>query len=272
MKSYLLKPRIGIPIAASRAFNKHNFLLACMPKSGSTHLSFCFAAQPNFRIAVWVPGFGHREQEIEISRIYKIKYCRHHTIAQTHVRYSEPTLEQLNHSPFSIIILHRNIYDVIASLYDHMHKESIVFHMAFVPKDFFDLSEENQLIFITDLCVPWYFNFYCGWQFFTQSPNEMKKYSWLKSTFTIHYEDLIGNEPAVVSQILKGAGLDISPESVQGNIEKYFGSQRPRTRFNKGVSRRGEMLIDKFPVIKEKVESFASHYPRQSFSKILEWS
>jgi hypothetical protein len=68
---------------------KPHFMVACMPKSGSTFFSTALAEYPGFRNISLVPDYGHREQElcqIQLSRYDRVSY-----VAQHHIRNSALT-------------------------------------------------------------------------------------------------------------------------------------------------------------------------------------
>lgn len=85
----------------------------------------------------------------------------------------------------SPIILVRNIFDVVVSLVDHHSRESNVYPAAFAPDDIASRSFDEQARFVTQMAIPWYFNFYASWQ---QCPDK----------FIVTYDDFIANPSGVM--------------------------------------------------------------------------
>jgi hypothetical protein len=56
-----------------------HFLVACMPKSGSTFLTEALASLPGFKRAVLVPQHGRREQELERRQLQKYWFAKYAT-------------------------------------------------------------------------------------------------------------------------------------------------------------------------------------------------
>jgi len=66
-------------------------------------------------------------------------------VAQHHVRNSQPTEILLSVFGIYPVVLIRNLYDCVASLYDHLHKEDVTLPMAYVPVDFVDWNRERSI-------------------------------------------------------------------------------------------------------------------------------
>ncbi len=61
------------------------------------------------------------------------------------------------------IVLVRNIFDVVVSIRDSLKMAPMSIAQAFVPADLAFREDEEMGRFITDLIVPWYFNFFGSW-------------------------------------------------------------------------------------------------------------
>jgi len=157
------------------------FLIACMPKSGSTFLSELVASLPGFRREHLVPSYNRREQELSEEEIARAFVGTHHIrraymdgvvtapclprgfVAQHHVRHNDETQLLIDTYGLVPIVLVRNLFDVVVSLRDHLVKSSVYTPAAFVDEDFENLPEERQHDFLIDLAMPWYIHFYVSW-------------------------------------------------------------------------------------------------------------
>ena len=99
-----------------------SFLLACMPKSGSTWVQAVFSRLPRSISLQLVPNYGAREQEIDSKFVinYRLwKYRKFNTISQHHVKYNINTRNALLRHGIRPIVLTRDIRDNLVSLVDH---------------------------------------------------------------------------------------------------------------------------------------------------------
>lgn len=205
--------------------NTHRVLLACMPKSGSTFLSSAIAALPGFARAHLVPGYSRREQELCVE---KLKECAAlgSYVAQHHVRYSDVTQEYVNKFELRPIILVRNIFDIIPSLVDHHSREGCVYPAAFAPFDIAIRSAEEQIRFVTQMAIPWYFNFFMSWN---QCQNKL----------LVTYEEFIFAPDLTLQRICEYLNFPVSELEIHEAIQMAGTSG---LRKNKVTPGRGELL------------------------------
>lgn len=135
-------------------------LIACFPKSGSTYITCVVSHIPNFPRAYIAAG-GHADQLPRTELLALLHENR--WIAQQHVCWSEYLQSQINAFGIQPVILVRNIFDVVYSLHDHIHKESIIMPMAWIEPHHKTLSPEESFAFIADMIVPWYLRFFLSW-------------------------------------------------------------------------------------------------------------
>jgi hypothetical protein len=204
---------------------KH-ILIACMPKSASTFLFNCISSLPGFSRAELTVLGGRREQELSV---YKCALVHHlHYVAQNHVRYSEAT--QIIMTTFDIfpVILTRNIFDCVVSLRDHFRKEGLESPIAYIPKEFLNLSAERQFDVIIDLAVPWYANFFACWA------------DYKGPAFRASYDDIAKDPNKAILNITRNIDVECSATVVDSAIES---ARAAGSRFNKGESGRGKSLL-----------------------------
>lgn len=255
-------------------------LLACMPKSGSTFLSKAVSELPGMRRVHLVPGYQRREQELDpgilaqqaqnqryLTQLWKQGQLKQESrprgwVAQHHVRYHQTTHDLIREWGITPIVLVRNIYDVVPSIYDHLSGQAKFMQegkspvgnnqymsMAYVAEDALTYDRETFLEFIAEMVIPWYFNFYTSW---TAAPNAT----------LITYEEMIDNPRATLSKVVELMRNPFSGAEVAAALEA---AQSGMTRQNKGHAGRGADLPDS---VRRKIESYARFYPGIDFSPI----
>lgn len=232
--------------------NNIRVLVACMPKSGSTYLSGAIAALPGFIRAHLVPGYGRREQELCVEKLIeydKIMGGCGGYVAQHHVRYSEVTRSYLKRFGVRPIILVRNIFDVVASLVDHHSLESSVYPAAYAPNDIAVHSFDEQARFVTQMAIPWYFNFYASWQ---ECPDKI----------LVTYEEFISRPESIMRKICDHLGLVASDQQIHDAVQI---AGTAGLRRNKVTPGRGEGLPAD---CLEAIRKMASYYKNVNFHSI----
>jgi adenylyl-sulfate kinase len=226
-------------------------LVACMPKSGSTFLSSIISSLPGFRQVSLVPDHGRREQELCVDTLRKQEEIvgQDSWVAQHHVRYSEATKHYLQEFKIRPIVLVRNIFDVVPSLVDHHALEGPIYPAAFAPSDIATRSIDEQSTFVTQMALPWYFNFYMSW---LQCPNRLE----------IRYEDLVGRPEWVTRRVCDYLEIEVSNTTISAAIALANSSGR---RKNKVTPGRGKYLSSENT---DSIIRMANQYPGEDFSSI----
>lgn len=223
-------------------------LLACMPKSGSTFLCNAIAALPGFTRATLVPEWGRREQELEESSLEKASFLGNF-VAQHHVRYSDSTRNLIAKHKLSSIVLVRNIYDVIPSFIDHHRNESLLHPMAFVPEGIQSWSFEKSALFVTNMIIPWYFNFYLSW-------NDVQ------DKLLVKYENWVSQPDEELSRICRYLQLDVRSQDIRYAISTTINAS---PRKNSVLPGRGELLPQECI---DRIDKMAHFYPDVDFSAL----
>jgi adenylylsulfate kinase len=226
-------------------------LLACMPKSGSTFLSSSIAALPGFSEVSLVPSHGHREQELCVQslREQEQQVGEGSYVAQQHVRYSGATAEYMRAFSMRPIVLLRNIFDVVPSLVDHHSIEGYIYPSAFAPADIASRPFEEQADFVTQMAIPWYFNFYASWQ---QCPDKL----------VLYYEDLVSRPEWVLRRVCEYLQIDASDELIKTAVANANSTGKRKNKVSPG---RGNNLSQEN---KTAIVRMANYYPDLDFSEI----
>jgi len=247
----MLKLRCSAGIIAPMRIRSPIILIACQPKSASTFLSAALAGLRHARRVSLVPGFGRREQELSHARILRCRlrlarFC----VAQHHLRYSEVTQSLIARHAITPVVLVRNLYDVVASLRDHVRDESPVSPVAYVTPEMRDAPDADLEQALAVLAVPWYLNFYMSWR---ECPSAL----WLD------YADIAQNAAESLGLILARAGIRASAKEIEATLANMG---RKRTRLNIGRSGRGENISRGARThVAKLVKLYARHYPHDRY-------
>jgi len=231
-----------------------SILIACMPKSGSTYLTKLLSKALSCELIF--PAGGGDTGEHNLDYYSLIDFYGNRTVAHMHSRATERNIELINKFDIYTVVLTRNIFDIVISLYDHMHNISLrSFFYSIDEKRFHLLNSDEKFNFIIDYAVPWYFNFYITWV--------MAMESGTADPVWLSYEELVGDVTGSVAKILKHYNLNIDFTDIQASVE---GVDSKMTRFNKGITGRGLAELDERQV--DRIVSFTRYYPDIDFSRM----
>ena len=183
-------------IQKSKSSCGNHIFLACQPKSGSTFLGNAIAELTGYRWSQFrqAPIDNVNEQDIYFPSVldnYEIN-----SITQQHTRASNANIELLKFADAKIIVLTRNIFDVVISSLDHSEKQKIVGSpMTYANDEYYKLTDEQKINMTIDLAVPWHIHFYVSW--YDAMVNKNVKLLW------ITYEEMITDQVGTIERMLK---------------------------------------------------------------------
>jgi hypothetical protein len=201
-----------------------HILVACQPKSGSTFLSNALASLLDIKRVRLVPGADRREQELSELRLRHYRWRGY--VAQLHLRRSKPTEALIDAHRIQVVVLVRNLFDIVVSWRDHMRNENPIGAMAYFTEEHAKLPDEVLEKAIAKLFIPWNINFYMSWRDYPDA-------------LLVRYEDMIASPEDTLRAIAQKAHRTVSDAAIQNSIEAALGR---RVRFNVGVAGRGEAL------------------------------
>jgi len=243
-------------LAQTRGDNKL-VLIAATPRSSST-----FLTNRLVRISGLPPAnlcYSYLQNEHDLYPPNLLIYNATGAVSQAHMKATLPNINLIELFAIKPVVLTRDIFDSIASLYDQLHNKDYVtsrntYSFAWFDKEFLKLDDSDRLNFIIDIMVPWYINFYVTWSSFTAA--NMVDPLW------ITYEELHSDTYACVSRIIRFLGIDAEEQRIRENL--YVPPQK-RVNYNKGVSGRGNELLSAKQ--KDRILRMASYYPHVDFSR-----
>jgi hypothetical protein len=227
-------------------------LIACMPKSGSTWLTSTLEQQLNVPSRRCYLEADRNEQEIDPIALFQ-SWGNRTLFVQQHIRYARVSMQLLKAFSTKVVVLTRRLDDIVVSLRDHIEHESPECSMFYIETDWYVKKTATERIdFLIDYAMPWYLNFYLGWQRGAQLyPNQILQ---------IPYEELIENAAACVVRIADFYGMASESLSL-ADLDKRVG-----TRFNQGRIGRGREELS--PAQQRRLYRLAAHYPDHDFSLI----
>ena len=233
-----------------KIFNKKQIIIACYPKSASTYLTHLLSDATGFNKTFWKKNTGASQNFLYLPLI--VDDLSRNNIVQQHFKYNHANAFLLDSLNAKVVVLTRNIYDVVISLIDHIdqsNKSPIEDEsLAFFPK----LSTEEKIDYVISYIVPWYIGFYASWY----NAKKDNKVDVCFSTF----DEVVDTPIVVVDKILKFYKIN---SSIVSNNES---SKDKKINFNSGKKGRGDEYLTAEHKIK--IKSLTSCYTDIDFSII----
>ena len=237
-------------------YRRHIWLVAA-PKSGSTWLGAMLLDALKWPRVPLLEWYDRREQEGDPRMLLQHPNEDIFTPHQ-HTRASQPTINIINLFRIIPIVLVRNVFDTVISLYDHLHKEANIIPWGYFDEPFYTFDKEKQLSAIIDLCVPWFFNFYVSW--YKSGVNGLCNLHWAT------YEELTDDPFNCVKDVLEFAGISKTDDEIAGAVGIEQGSETEKTRKNVGIKGRGESTLNEEQ--QARIRKYAEYYPDVDFSRM----
>lgn len=194
------------------------------------------------------------EQNLYLPAVKKFK--RKDFVSQMHMPGVEHNIEMLKKYNFKTIVLVRNIFDVVISMFDHLEKAHIGVPVGYLNEEYYKFPDETKIDLIVDLLIPWYFKFYSSW--FDAERKKLIDFKW--ST----YEKMKKDDVSFIKEILDYCNIEKSNKEIKDAIEKV--KSGVNIRISKGVAGRGEQMLNEEQ--KERIIKYASYYPWVNFERI----
>jgi len=237
-------------------------LQVAAPKSGSTWVTRVLGlalADRGWRqsIGYLAAKAGHREQVFDPRAMMQLG-CMSGDVfwANQHCPYSEYVHRFIAEHNVRVLVQVRDLFDSLVSFIDHLDRRAIVPMVYTTPKQWAALSPEDKQHFVSDLVAPWYIRFWAGWERVLGDP--------ALNIRLVRYEQLLEDTEAQFAELWSFCtGQDPEPGQVRDMLAKA--ERRGQTRFNKGVTGRGQELP---AAIRERVRSWTRFYPDTDFGPL----
>ena len=181
-------------------------------------------------------------------------------VSQMHMKGSFHNASLINRFKIRQIILVRNIYDIVASLFDDLRKKEEMpgYHTGESGYSFLwldsttkNMNDEDLIDMIIDLAIPWYVNFYVSWYRLAEQN--------IVNPIWVNYEDMMNDKNNTIISILNFIDFPFNGE-INSTIlnEKY-------STYNKGGSGRGNILLS--DERKRRIKEKFSYYEDVNFDR-----
>lgn len=237
---------------AARSPSGKPIFVLCLPKSASTFFCLALAAATGRRTVPAVPAFGRREQEFDAFATLALRDRA--VVLQSHTRFSAATryfLRQIGTPPVLVV---RNLYDSLISLWDHMRNEDPGVPVALVDRRDLVRDDDEMLDFLVDVAAAWYVQFFAGWMRAAASEVDL---------LVLDYETVTADTALAIESVCRHVGDPTPPTPVIAQSIEEARDANPR--FNEGTSGRGARFGDERSA---RVERLAAFYPDVDFSPI----
>ncbi len=216
--------------------DKPIIVVAAAPRTGSTFLTNVLIKAtklPNFRLC---SGYSTNEHDLYLPALCIVNDSG--CVSQMHMKGSFHNASLINRFKIRQIILVRNIYDIVASLFDDLRKKEEMpgYHTGESGYSFLwldsatkNMNDEDLIDMIIDLAIPWYVNFYVSWYRLTEQN--------IVNPIWVNYEDMMNDKNNTIISILNFIDFPFNGE-INSTIlnEKY-------STYNMGGSGRGNILL-----------------------------
>ena len=216
--------------------DKPIIVVAAAPRTGSTFLTNVLIKAtklPNFRLC---SGYSTNEHDLYLPSLCIVNDSG--CVSQMHMKGSFHNASLINRFKIRQIVLVRNIYDIVASLFDDLRKKEEIpgYHTGESGYSFLwldsatkNMNDEDLIDMIIDLAIPWYVNFYVSWHRLAEQN--------IVNPIWVNYEDMMNDKNNTIISILNFIDFPFNGE-INSTIlnEKY-------STYNKGGSGRGNILL-----------------------------
>lgn len=236
--------------------NHKHILIAALPKSGSTLLWRLLEKITGYHRFHLCVDTGSNEQVIDRSVIPA--FLSVDTITRQHLRASEENVGLLSLMDARVIVLARDMCDMIISLYDFINKGHSKSPVLIVTDEYRKMDERTKLDYLIDFAIPWYLHMYISWLEAERMGFRVKH---------VGYEALMGDPKRIVTECLEFCGIQAGQASIEKALtEARSDSFRGETRFNKGIIGRGKDLLSSEQ--QARIKSFGRFFPDYDLSPI----
>jgi len=245
-----------LSLARSR---KRLIVIAAAPKTASTFLANLLAHLMGYRLVNLCYSFVHNEHDLYPPNLLANNSLG--AVSQLHMKGTVPNANLMRFFGIKPIIMVRNFYDIVASLFDQLRDYDYArsgnhFSFAWTDAHFLELADSTKLDFIVDTMLPWYINFYVSWS--TLIKEKAIDAIW------VSYDDVVGDTLGTVERILSFLAIRVEADWLKIACDAVIADRKRLPKFNKGVSGRGDQLLSQEQ--KARIQRMAAYYPHIDFS------
>ena len=216
--------------------DKPIIVVAAAPRTGSTFLSVVLSEVTKLQRFRLCSGYATNEHDLYLPALCIVNDSG--CVSQMHMKGSFHNASLINRFKIRQIILVRNIYDIVASLFDDLRKKEEMpgyntgesgYSFLWLDSATKNMNDEDLIDMIIDLAIPWYVNFYVSWYRLAEQN--------IVNPIWVNYKDMMNDKNNTIISILNFIDFPFNGE-INSTIlnEKY-------STYNKGGSGRGNILL-----------------------------
>ncbi len=232
---------------------KRHLLVAPFPKSASLYFCHLLSKITGFPKVSIKCGKGWGHNCIHASAL--VDAMSRDNIIMQHLMPDDYNIDMLQSLGPQVLLIHRDIFDVVVSYRDHLVKRAGKEPLYTVPNgQLLSFTPERQLDYVVDMIMPWYIQFYAAWE--RVDPKRLSK-QW------IDYEQVTGEPVTALEMTVRFYGLDVTSERVKAVVAEHGLRQ---VNFNMGVTGRGRDALSSAQ--KARIRALTAYHPDIDFSRI----
>jgi hypothetical protein len=231
-----------------------SYVLVALPKSSSTYCTRTLAATLGadvYKDIVTQDRFTPKD--LSVPGIVAMR--ERVTVSQVHLMATGANLRIIRNFGLPVVILLRNIFDVVVSLRDHMIINPY-FSSILIPNNYAAVSEADRLDYIIDTAVPWMITFYTSWA------QALARGDVAAEMF--FYEGMVHDPIPFFRRMCGCFGTPVGVDHVAAKLARV--EKSVETRFNVGVPGRGQAELSAAQIAR--IRRHTDYYPGIDFSPL----
>ena len=172
------------------------------------------------------PG-PQNEQDLSAGRLARVW---RRSVLQQHVKATRTNVELLIRYRMRPIVQTRNLFDVVASLYDHYERDHRSLPCGYVSADYLRVDWTERVDYLIHVHLPWYFNFVLSWR---EAADRVE-------ICPVTYEQFFSDQPRELNRIAAFYGLRVTASQIERAMAR---AAQADTRFNVGIAGRGAEML-----------------------------
>lgn len=236
-------------------------LLACFPRSASTFTSEVMRHFTGSARCTLSYDRGRSDHDLYVPHL--LSNLNRPVLAQQHLHATRANIELINFFQIRTIVLVRNIYDVLASLFDAaragiLDAPTTAGETPLMNSAILDLDDESLMDVLLDLRLGWYLNFYTSWAYAIEFKHI--------DSVIVTYEEMKTDSLSYFRKILDSLGQDIGDDALQDAIDLTIAEKKHR--LSVGVVGRGKDYMNdrQMTYVVDKGKRMQQYYPWMNLS------
>ncbi len=216
-------------------------VVACQPKSASTFLCGSGAKRSGGKEIFLSSARGRGEHEFDRIKVWKARRSSAPlVVSHQHICHSTGAQKLIEANSLSVVVLRRNLFDVVCSIRDHLRNEGFETPVFFCNSQLAALPDEDLEVLIARMAIPWYLKFHLSWK---DTPG----------VCDVDFEEVKSNPNETVERIFDRFAFPVERRVQVGDF-----LPQQAMRFNRGETGRGKVMSkEAIGIVRTLVRSYA---------------